>query len=161
MEFQTNSHLLSWMVFTPLIGVILILLGVAFRYLFRLSQGFADNFARTVGLISTLAVLLQGVALWLGYDGSVGGLHLKVDLWFLRLGVEHDFGVRVGQTQADHLVGAPDQFVPQPVAVEGEAGFEVGHVKAHAVELLYQGCGFHLFSSQRCTSTMFPSGSVR
>jgi len=93
MEFQTSSHLLSWMIFTPIIGVTLILIGVAFRYLFKLSQSFADNFSRTVGLIATVAVLLEGVALWLGYDGSIGGLqYVHHGVWIRDFNIEYFVG---------------------------------------------------------------------
>ncbi len=70
MDYQTTSHLLTWMIFTPTLGLGLILVLVAARYLLGIDRGVIDNLSRLVGVVATGLVAVMAVRLWTAYDGG-------------------------------------------------------------------------------------------
>ena len=70
MEFQTSSTLLTWMVFTPLVGVSLILIALAVGGIAGMERKLLDNFSRAIGVLSEGVVLALAVWLWLSFDGN-------------------------------------------------------------------------------------------
>jgi len=59
--------------------------------------------------------------------------------------MKHDLRLVIGQPQPSGLLRSPDQRKAQLIAIEREAGFEVGHVEADAVNFLYE-WGGHVLS---------------
>ncbi len=91
---QTTSTLLSWIVFTPLMGTTVILLLTALGYGLRWKREVIDQAARIVGFLATAAVLGMSVLLWGGFmpaDTAVQFVHRFV--WIRSLGVEYFLGV--------------------------------------------------------------------
>ncbi len=94
MEYQSTSTLLSWMVFTPLLGAVAILLAMAFRGTLRLEGKWMDDFARVVGVASMTAVVLMGIALYLGFDGkSTAVQFIHHFVWIREYNIEYFLGV--------------------------------------------------------------------
>ena len=59
MEYATQSTLLTWIVFVPVIGIGLILAILAARPFAKLRQEFVDDASRLIGLASTVIVALN------------------------------------------------------------------------------------------------------
>src|SRR5256885_4523453 len=68
MDHPTTSSLLTWMTFTPAIGVVLVLLVIGLRSLGTLSKQQADEASRIIALVASAAVLGMAAALWKGFD---------------------------------------------------------------------------------------------
>jgi len=84
MNFATNSHLLTWMIFTPAIGIGAVLAVLALRGVLRLGQPAVDQIARAIGLITTLVVGGLSLLLWSQYDGSSTGLQFVHHVVWMR-----------------------------------------------------------------------------
>ncbi len=94
MDFPTTSTLLSWLIFTPLIGVAAIMLVLAARPFLRLGQDLVDNASRLIGLVTTVVVAGMCLALWAGFEGGSSSLqyvHHKV--WMRSWNIEYFVGV--------------------------------------------------------------------
>jgi NADH-quinone oxidoreductase subunit M len=76
MDYRTTSHLLTWMIFTPVVGLSVILALVAARSLFRLDRGRVDQWSRAIALASTTIVALLAVRLWTVFDGGTTDVQL-------------------------------------------------------------------------------------
>jgi len=68
MDHPTTSSLLTWMTFTPAIGVVLVLIVIGLRSLGTLSKQQADEASRIIALAASAAVLGMAAALWKGFD---------------------------------------------------------------------------------------------
>jgi NADH-quinone oxidoreductase subunit M len=84
MEYPTTSTLLSWIIFTPLIGLGAILVLTALRPSLRLAQAAMDNLARTVGLAASALTFLLALVLWAGFDGGRAGLQFAHHVVWMR-----------------------------------------------------------------------------
>ncbi len=111
MDFSTTSTLLTWMIFTPLMGVGAILALLALRPVLR--KELVDELSRTVGLACTVIVTLQGLLLWSGFRGADGAMQFMHRLvWIKQWSIEYFVGVdglsisMVLLTAAVFLVGA-------------------------------------------------------
>src|SRR5438477_2925537 len=70
MDHPTTSSLLTWMIFAPTIGVLLILIVIGLRSLGTLSKQQADEASRIIALVASTAVLGMAAALWKAFDPS-------------------------------------------------------------------------------------------
>ncbi|HSW38169.1 MAG TPA: hypothetical protein VLL97_01605, partial [Acidobacteriota bacterium] len=108
MDYQTTSTLLTWMIFTPLIGSVAILLLLSARSFLHIGrpgareeseysrhlQKFVDNGARAIGLATTFIVAVLGVVLWAGFDGRSAGLQfVHHTSWMPSWNIEYFVGV--------------------------------------------------------------------
>ncbi len=71
MDFSTNSTLLTWMTFTPLIGLGTIGLALALKPAIKLSQQSLDHFSRIVAVLASAGVMVFAGIMWLGFDPSM------------------------------------------------------------------------------------------
>jgi NADH-quinone oxidoreductase subunit M len=94
MDYPTNSTLLTWMIFTPVLGMAAILALLAARAFLRMSKELVDNISRGVGLLSTLVVLLLGLQLWSGFHGAATGIQMvHHTVWMKAWNIEYFVGV--------------------------------------------------------------------
>jgi hypothetical protein len=62
------------------------------------------------------------------FHSCVGGIHQQVYLRFLpAVREEDDLGIRVGHSQADRIIGSPDELVAESVTVERKSRLEIGY----------------------------------
>ena len=81
---EENSHILSWLMFTPLAGAIVIAL-------LPKRNEFA---ARGVALLASVLALLEAVSLWLRFDGAYPGLQfVEQTSWISTIRVNYFVGV--------------------------------------------------------------------
>ncbi|MBF0429970.1 MAG: NADH-quinone oxidoreductase subunit M [Fibrobacteria bacterium] len=93
MNYPTTSTLLSWMIFTPLIGVGCIGLLLALKRLLGLGKNEMDNAARGVTLIFSAIPLILGFMLWRGFDPSNTGLQFVHHfVWIRAFNIEYFMG---------------------------------------------------------------------
>lgn len=76
MSYVTTSSLLTWMVFTPAIGLGAILLLLGFRPLLKLWQPAVDHASRLIALVTTSVVSAFAIVLWRSFDGQSAALQL-------------------------------------------------------------------------------------
>ncbi|MBP6875329.1 MAG: NADH-quinone oxidoreductase subunit M [Candidatus Eisenbacteria bacterium] len=94
MEYPTTSSLLSWIIFTPLLGLGAILAMLALRPALRLAEASLDNAARAIGLAATAITFVLTLALWAGFDGGRPGLQfVQHAVWMRSWAVEYFVGV--------------------------------------------------------------------
>jgi len=94
MDYPTTSSLLSWIIFTPLIGIGGILALYLVRPTLRWAQPAMDNAARGVGVAASAITLLLTLALWAGFDGSKTGLQfVQHGVWMRSWNIEYFVGV--------------------------------------------------------------------
>jgi NADH-quinone oxidoreductase subunit M len=94
MDYPTTSSLLSWMIFTPMIGVGMILLVLGLRPFLRYSQAFVENFSRTVGLLCSALVMAMAIAMWSGFRGGSSAIQfVHHAVWIRQWAVEYFVGV--------------------------------------------------------------------
>ena len=70
MSYVTTSTLLTWVIFTPAIGIGAVLLLLALRPLLRLPQSAIDQSSRVIGFLATTAASVLAVVLWRDFDGQ-------------------------------------------------------------------------------------------
>jgi NADH-quinone oxidoreductase subunit M len=111
MDFSTTSTLLTWMIFTPLLGVGTILALLALRPVLR--RELVDELSRVVGLACTVLVTIEGLLLWSGFRGGEGAVQFTHRMvWIKQWSIEYFVGVdglsisMVLLTAAVFLVGA-------------------------------------------------------
>jgi NADH-quinone oxidoreductase subunit M len=93
MTQATDSFLLTWMIFTPLIGVGAILFALAVAPFLRIAAKDLDNIARTVALAATSVVSVLSVVLWVGFDPKAEGLQfIHHFVWIRQFGIEYFVG---------------------------------------------------------------------
>ena len=93
MTEPTNSFLLTWMIFTPLLGVAGILLSMAAAPALRVGARDLDNIARAVSLAATTVVSALAVVLWTGFDGAADGLQFVHHfVWIRQFNIEYFVG---------------------------------------------------------------------
>ena len=87
---MSNLYLLSLTIFTPLAGVLFILL----TYVFREDQEAADNSARWISLWASLATFVVSLFLWVDFDASKAGFQFieKIE-WISSLGIHYYVGI--------------------------------------------------------------------
>ena len=94
MQYATNSTLLTWIVFTPVVGIGAVLALLALRPALKLTQRTVDQASRAIGLASTLAVAALGVALWRLFDGESTDLQFVHHVvWMRSWSIEYFVGV--------------------------------------------------------------------
>jgi NADH-quinone oxidoreductase subunit M len=108
MDYQTTSTLLTWLIFTPLIGSAAILAMLAVRSFLHYGmpgsreraqfperlQDLVDNGSRAIGLATTIVVALLGTALWAGFDGGSTSLQfVHHTSWMPSWNIEYFVGV--------------------------------------------------------------------
>lgn len=87
---MSNLYLLSLTIFTPIVGVLFILL----TYLLRADQEAADNSARWIALWASLAAFVVSLFLWVDFDATKAGFQFieKVE-WISSLGIHYHVGI--------------------------------------------------------------------
>jgi len=94
MDYPTTSTLLTWMIFTPLIGAGVILAFLALRPVLRYRQSYVDQLSRAVMIAATAIVMLQGLALWGGFQGGTKALQfVHHAVWMRSWSIEYFVGV--------------------------------------------------------------------
>ena len=94
MDYPTTSSLLSWMIFTPMLGVAMILLVLGLRPFLRYGQAFIENFSRAVMLLCSALVMAMALALWGGFRGGSSGIQfVHHAVWIKQWAVEYFVGV--------------------------------------------------------------------
>lgn len=87
---QTTSTLLSWMIFTPVIGVALIGFLLAGKRFAGLSARVTDNGARWLAMIVSLVELVMALYLWSAFDGGTDKLQFVHRLvWIPQFNIEY------------------------------------------------------------------------
>ncbi|MBI2889424.1 MAG: NADH-quinone oxidoreductase subunit M [Nitrospirae bacterium] len=91
---ETQTTLLTWMTFTPLIGVAAIGLLLMARPLLGLSQRAVDHGARLLALLTTLPSLALSYVMWRDFDGAAGGVQFVHHTpWIRAFNIEYFMGV--------------------------------------------------------------------
>ncbi len=87
---MSNLYLLSLTIFTPLVGVLFILL----TYLLREDQEAADNSARWIAVWASVATFVVSLFLWVDFDPTKAGFQFieKVE-WISSLGIHYHVGI--------------------------------------------------------------------
>jgi len=94
MDHPTTSSLLTWMTFTPAIGVLLILVVIGLRSLGTLAKQQADEASRIIALVASAAVLGMAAALWKAFDPSNADVQfVQHGSWIPAYNVEYFVGV--------------------------------------------------------------------
>jgi NADH-quinone oxidoreductase subunit M len=94
MNYTTNSTLLTWIVFTPGLGILAILALLALRPALRLSQRTIDQLSRVFAFAATIMVCVLGAALWHGFNGRNTGLQfVHHTVWIRQFNIEYFLGV--------------------------------------------------------------------
>jgi NADH-quinone oxidoreductase subunit M len=93
MDYPTTSPLLSWIIFTPLIGIGAILALYVLRPALRFGQDVMDQAARAIGIGATAIVSLLAIALWGGFNGGEAGLQfVDHQVWIRAWSIEYFVG---------------------------------------------------------------------
>ena len=94
MELQTTSTLLSWMTFTPLLGVAAIGVLLFARPFLRLSQDTVDRGARLFALLASVPPLALAFVLWRDFDPANTGMQFVHHfVWIEAFNIEYFLGV--------------------------------------------------------------------
>jgi NADH-quinone oxidoreductase subunit M len=94
MDYPTTSSLLSWVIFTPLLGIGAILALYLVRPAMRLGQAAMDDAARAIGLAAASVTMVLAIALWAGFDGAKTGLQFVTHaVWMRSWNIEFFIGV--------------------------------------------------------------------
>ncbi|MBU0550655.1 NADH-quinone oxidoreductase subunit M [Myxococcota bacterium] len=94
MNYQTNSYLLTWMIFTPAIGIGVILAALGLRARLNLAQRQIDQIARGVGFAATLMVGALSLVLWSRYDSGSSALQFVHHfVWMRSWNIEYFVGI--------------------------------------------------------------------
>jgi NADH-quinone oxidoreductase subunit M len=93
MDYPTNSLLLTWMIFTPVLGATAILALLALRPALRLTQQYIDQASRAIGLVATVVVTGLGIQLWRLFDGDNTALQfVHHTVWMRQFNIEYFVG---------------------------------------------------------------------
>ena len=93
-DYPTTSSLLSWIIFTPLIGIGAILALYLLRPALRLAEGALDQSARAIGVAASAVTFLLSLGLWAGFDGGKTGLQFVAhSVWMRSWNIEYFVGV--------------------------------------------------------------------
>jgi NADH-quinone oxidoreductase subunit M len=93
MDYPTNSTLLTWMIFTPVVGIGAILALLALRPALRLTQQYIDQASRAIGLAATVVVTALGIQLWRLFDGGSTELQfVHHAVWMRQWNIEYFVG---------------------------------------------------------------------
>jgi NADH-quinone oxidoreductase subunit M len=94
MAHPTTSTLLTWIIFTPSIGLVLIGLLLLTRPLTRIAQTTLDHLSRGIGVVFSAAPLVLGGLLWASFDGRATGMQLvHHTVWMQAFNIEYFVGV--------------------------------------------------------------------
>ena len=94
MNYVTTSNLLSWIIFTPAIGVGVILVVLALRPFLRFSQTFVDQASRAIAFVANVAVSVLGGVLWRDFDGQSADLQfVQHAVWIRDWNIEYFVGI--------------------------------------------------------------------
>ena len=87
---MSNLYLLSLTIFTPLVGVLFILL----TYLLREDQEAADNSARWIAVWASVATFVVSLFLWVNFDATKAGFQfIEKAEWISSLGIHYHVGI--------------------------------------------------------------------
>jgi NADH-quinone oxidoreductase subunit M len=90
MPYLTTSPLLTWMIFTPAMGLGAILLLLSLRPFFKLSQPVIDQASRVFALVATTVVSVLAIMLWRGFDGQSAELQfIHHTVWIRAWNIEY------------------------------------------------------------------------
>jgi NADH-quinone oxidoreductase subunit M len=93
MQYLTTSTLLTWMIFTPALGILAVLCLLAVRRLFCLERWLVDQAARVIGIVSTSLVTVFGLVLWRDFDGQQSSLQfVHRTVWMRSWNIEYFVG---------------------------------------------------------------------
>jgi NADH-quinone oxidoreductase subunit M len=93
-DYPTTSSLLSWIIFTPMIGIGAILALFVLRPMLRLAENAMDQAARGIGVAASAITLLLSLGLWAGFDGAKSGLQfVHHGIWMRSWNIEYFVGV--------------------------------------------------------------------
>ncbi len=90
---QTTSHLLTWMTFTPLLGVAAIFGLLALRFFAGLGEGLVKQGSRAIALAASAVNLGLGIWLWAKFDGTAGVQFVHHFVWIKQFNIEYFVGV--------------------------------------------------------------------
>lgn len=94
MYYQTTSFLLSWIVFIPVIGVVIILFGIAVCNLFRLDKKLFDNIDRAITLFCTFSVFILSLVLWKFFEPGMDSFQfVHRFVWIKSFNIEYFLGI--------------------------------------------------------------------
>jgi NADH-quinone oxidoreductase subunit M len=80
----TTSLLLTWMIFTPAIGLGAILVLLSLRSLLKLSQPTVDHVSRVIALVATTVASIEAIVIWRGFVGQSASLQFVHHLVWIR-----------------------------------------------------------------------------
>src|SRR5688500_17301549 len=84
------NTILTWMTFTPMIGVGAILALVCAAFFLKLDKKLVDNVSRAITLAATGAALIMGFLLWRAYDPNATGLQFEHHfVWIRSFNIEY------------------------------------------------------------------------
>src|SRR6184192_3598943 len=94
MDHPTTSSLLTWMIFAPTIGVLLILIVIGLRSLGTLSKQQADQASRVIALVASAAVLVMSAFVWKAFDPARHDVQFVQHMrWIPAYNIEYFVGV--------------------------------------------------------------------
>ncbi len=94
MEYQTNSFLLSWIVFTPVIGAVAIVFMIAVSNIFKLDKKLFDNIDRVIALLCTIMVFILSLIVWKSFDPQSSDIQfVHRFVWIKSFNIEYFFGI--------------------------------------------------------------------
>ncbi len=93
MEYYTTGTLLTWMIFTPVIGIGAILALLALRPFLKFNQELVDQASRVIGMAASVAVSIIAIVLWAGFDGAKTSLQFVHHfVWIRDFNIEYFVG---------------------------------------------------------------------
>ena len=126
-----QTHLLSCMIFAPLVGATAILLVLALRRLLQLSQAAVDGASRAVALVASAIPLALCALLWSRFDGARSGPQLlEHAVWIRGFGIEYFVGTD-GLSVAMIILSALVSFIATVASMPWFIHDEQGHGPVH------------------------------
>ena len=90
---ETQSTLLTWMIFLPVHGIALIILAFAARSALGLKRELLDNVARVIAMLSSAGVLALAFVLWYGFNPNAQGMqYVHHFVWIKSFNIEYFLG---------------------------------------------------------------------
>jgi NADH-quinone oxidoreductase subunit M len=90
---QTTSHLLTWITFTPALGMAIICLMLGLQPVLRLNKNIQNNISRAIALASSAIPLALVILLWRDFDpGNTGIQFVHHFVWIRAFNIEYFMG---------------------------------------------------------------------